>query len=67
MCKEQFEEILTEIRAELLLPLVDQLFDGRENRFVLSDLDEMLYEFQIRIEQRFGAEGNETNALIKCK
>lgn len=52
MSKEQLEEILTEIRAELLLPIVDKLLEGRENRFELYDLDEVLYKFQIRIEQK---------------
>lgn len=54
--KKHFEDILTEIRAELLLPLTDELLDGRENRFYLHDLDEMLYEFQIRVEQYFQSE-----------
>lgn len=54
MSKKHFEDILTEIRAELLLPLTDEFLNGRENRFYLHDLDEMLYEFQIRVEQFFG-------------
>lgn len=53
MEKDIITEIFTEIRIDLLLPVIDALLAGKENHFEFAEVDDILFEFQLRVEALF--------------
>ncbi|MFJ7369340.1 hypothetical protein ACIQVU_07875 [Lysinibacillus sp. NPDC098008] len=47
------EKILTDCRTDVLEPILDELLaDKIKNKFTYKDLDQLLYEYQLLVEQR---------------
>lgn len=53
MEKDIITDILTEIRMDLLLPVLDALLAGKENHFEFAEVDEIVFEFQLQVEALF--------------